>query len=68
MPPQIIPSGRPQIQEEYYEEAYLDYNNIDEVEDENNITQNDITSGQFCQKLMEARPTTFLVGSQEPVE
>lgn len=56
-------SARPGIHEEYSEEAYMDYNNIDEVDDENNITQHEMTSGKFCQKLMEARPTTFLVGS-----
>ena len=41
-------SARPGIHEEYSEEAYMDYNNIDEVDDENNITQHEMTSGKFC--------------------
>ena len=49
--------------EEYSEEAYLDYENIDEVDDEQNITQQEPEDmGKFCQQLMEARPTTALVG------
>lgn len=52
--------------DEYSEEAYLEYQNIDEVDDEQNITQNEGQIGNFVQQLMQARPTTALVGSQEP--
>ena len=59
-------SNRHVMHEGYSDENYMDYANIDEVEDEQNITQNDGQVANFCQQLMEARPTTALVGSQEP--
>ena len=60
----MLHSVRGLLQDEYSEEAYL----IDEVDDEQNITAQDQTQqmSNFCQQLMEARPTTTLVGSQEP--
>lgn len=49
-----LPGGQQSIRglvhEEYSEEAYLDYDNIDEVDDEQNITQNEQQQvGNFCQ-------------------
>jgi len=55
-------SVRGLLHDEYSDEAYL----IDEVDDEQNITQNENQIGNFCQQLMQARPTTALVGSAEP--
>ncbi len=43
-------SVRGLVHEEYSEEAYLDYENIDEVDDEQNITQQEPEEmGKFCQ-------------------
>ena len=36
------------------------------MDDEQNITHDEAQASNFCQQLMDARPTTALVGSQEP--
>ena len=46
---QQLNSGRHNLHEEYSEEAYLEYQNIDEVDDEQNITQNEGQIGNFVQ-------------------